>query len=101
MLSHSNRLESNNDHWNGILLSLRELIEWVIRKNTELTTLGQSTIQGDAASLQKHSVSYFYVKHKPAIGLPPLVLCTYTLLSLFPETLMNFGMSPLVGPVIV
>lgn len=52
-----NRLESNNDHWNAILLSLRELIEWVIRKNTELTNLGHSPLQGDAGSLQKHLVS--------------------------------------------
>ncbi|EEB13705.1 dystrophin, putative [Pediculus humanus corporis] len=46
-----NRLESNTEHWNALLLSLRELIEWVIRKDTELTGLGP--IGGDLASLHK------------------------------------------------
>ncbi|XP_075226861.1 dystrophin isoform X2 [Lycorma delicatula] len=46
-----NRLESNAEHWNALLLSLRELIEWVIRKDTELTGLGP--IGGDTTSLQK------------------------------------------------
>ncbi|XP_076298164.1 dystrophin, isoforms A/C/F/G/H isoform X11 [Lasioglossum baleicum] len=46
-----NRLESNTEHWNALLLSLRELIEWVIRKDTELTGLGP--VCGDAAALQK------------------------------------------------
>lgn len=31
-----NRLEHNTDYWNTLLLSLRELTEWVIRKDTEL-----------------------------------------------------------------
>lgn len=31
-----NRLEHNVDYWNALLLSLRELTEWVIRKDTEL-----------------------------------------------------------------
>ncbi|CAG9859500.1 unnamed protein product [Phyllotreta striolata] len=31
-----NRLEHNSDYWNTLLLSLRELTEWVIRKDTEL-----------------------------------------------------------------
>ncbi|XP_024942901.1 dystrophin isoform X21 [Cephus cinctus] len=46
-----NRLESNTEHWNALLLSLRELIEWVIRKDTELTGLGP--VCGDIAALQK------------------------------------------------
>ncbi|KAL0109188.1 hypothetical protein PUN28_014342 [Cardiocondyla obscurior] len=46
-----NRLESNTEHWNALLLSLRELIEWVIRKDTELTGLGP--VCGDVAALQK------------------------------------------------
>ena len=49
-----NRLESNAEHWNALLLSLRELIEWVIRKDTELTGLGP--IGGDVACLQKQQV---------------------------------------------
>lgn len=52
---HRNRLESNTEHWNALLLSLRELIEWVIRKDTELTGLGP--VCGDAATLQKQQVS--------------------------------------------
>ncbi|XP_017782927.1 PREDICTED: dystrophin [Nicrophorus vespilloides] len=31
-----NRLEHNAEYWNALLLSLRELTEWVIRKDTEL-----------------------------------------------------------------
>ncbi|XP_023248432.1 dystrophin, isoforms A/C/F/G/H [Copidosoma floridanum] len=46
-----NRLESNTEHWNALLLSLRELIEWVIRKDTELTGLGP--LCGDIPALQK------------------------------------------------
>ncbi|KFB45500.1 AGAP010261-PA-like protein [Anopheles sinensis] len=48
-----NRLESNSEHWNALLLSSRELTEWVIRKNTELTTIGFGSINGDSNSLQK------------------------------------------------
>nr|NP_001262732.1 dystrophin, isoform K [Drosophila melanogaster]AGB96112.1 dystrophin, isoform K [Drosophila melanogaster] len=48
-----NRLESNSEHWNALLLSLRELTEWVIRKDTELSTLGLGPVRGDAVSLQK------------------------------------------------
>uniref|UniRef100_A0A1A9ZXW4 Uncharacterized protein n=1 Tax=Glossina pallidipes TaxID=7398 RepID=A0A1A9ZXW4_GLOPL len=48
-----NRLENNSEHWNALLLSLRELTEWVIRKDTELSTLGVGPVRGDAASLQK------------------------------------------------
>uniref|UniRef100_A0A0A9ZD72 Protein detached n=4 Tax=Lygus hesperus TaxID=30085 RepID=A0A0A9ZD72_LYGHE len=46
-----NRLESNAEHWNALLLSLRELIEWVIRKDTELSSL--ATVQADTNSLIK------------------------------------------------
>lgn len=53
-MSHRNRLESNTEHWNALLLSLRELIEWVIRKDTELTGLGP--VCGDIAALQKQQV---------------------------------------------
>ena len=49
-----NRLESNTEHWNALLLSLRELVEWVIRKDTELTGLGP--VCGDVAALQKQQV---------------------------------------------
>ncbi|KYN01560.1 Dystrophin, isoform D [Cyphomyrmex costatus] len=50
-----NRLESNTEHWNALLLSLRELIEWVIRKDTELTGLGP--VCGDVAALQKQQAT--------------------------------------------
>lgn len=49
-----NRLENNTEHWNALLLSLRELIEWVIRKDTELTGLGP--IRGDLSALIKQQV---------------------------------------------
>ena len=52
---HRNRLESNSEHWNALLLSLRELIEWVIRKDTELTGLGP--VGGEPALLHKQQVS--------------------------------------------
>lgn len=50
-------MESNSEHWNALLLSLRELTEWVIRKDTELTQLRLGPLRGDAASLQKQLVS--------------------------------------------
>lgn len=49
-------MESNSEHWNALLLSLRELTEWVIRKDTELTSLGHGPLCGDAVSLQKQLV---------------------------------------------
>ncbi|XP_070495965.1 dystrophin, isoforms A/C/F/G/H-like isoform X7 [Chironomus tepperi] len=48
-----NRLESNSEHWSALLLSLREMTEWVIRKDTELSSLSHSPVRGDAASLAK------------------------------------------------
>ncbi|EZA55379.1 Dystrophin, isoform D [Ooceraea biroi] len=57
-----NRLESNTEHWNALLLSLRELIEWVIRKDTELTGLGP--VCGDVATLQKQQVGKVAVSEK-------------------------------------
>ncbi|CAH0384103.1 unnamed protein product [Bemisia tabaci] len=51
-----NRLESNAEHWNALLLSLRELVEWVIRKDTELTGLGP--IATDVNALQKQQDDY-------------------------------------------
>jgi hypothetical protein len=55
--THRNRLESNSEHWNALLLSLREMTEWVIRKDTELLSLSHSPVRGDAASLAKQLVS--------------------------------------------
>lgn len=57
-----NRLENNSEHWNALLLSLRELTEWVIRKDTELSSLGMGPVRGDSASLQKQLVSKILVK---------------------------------------
>lgn len=51
-----NRLENNTEHWNALLLSLRELIEWVIRKDTELTGLGP--IRADLSTLIKQQVRW-------------------------------------------
>ncbi|CAL4082352.1 unnamed protein product, partial [Meganyctiphanes norvegica] len=47
------RLEGNAENWNTLLLSLRELIEWVIRKETDLSDLGPPV--GDIHSLAKFS----------------------------------------------
>ncbi|KAH9639551.1 hypothetical protein HF086_012402 [Spodoptera exigua] len=47
----SNRLESNAEHWSALLLSLRELTEWVIRKETELNALAPP--RGDLPALLK------------------------------------------------
>ncbi|XP_028042017.1 dystrophin-like [Bombyx mandarina] len=46
-----NRLESNAEHWSALLLSLRELTEWVIRKETELNALAPP--RGDLTALLK------------------------------------------------
>lgn len=48
-------MENNAEHWSALLLSLRELIEWVIRKDTELSGLGPAA--GDVASLHKQQVN--------------------------------------------
>ena len=37
---HRNRLENNSDHWNALLISLRELAEWAIAKEAELEAMG-------------------------------------------------------------
>lgn len=66
-----NRLESNSEHWNALLLSLRELTEWVIRKDTELTQLRLGPLRGDAASLQKQLVSE--IKREQTITTIPLI----------------------------
>ena len=49
-----NRLETNTEHWHALLLSLREIIEWVIRKDTELSALGP--LGGDVQILQRQMV---------------------------------------------
>ncbi|XP_037079338.1 dystrophin-like [Pollicipes pollicipes] len=46
-----NRVESSSESWSALLLSLRELLEWTIRKDTELGRLG--LITGDVPSLQR------------------------------------------------
>lgn len=50
-----NRLESNAEHWSALLLSLRELTEWVIRKDTELIALAPP--KGDLNALLKQQVT--------------------------------------------
>ncbi|EFN72958.1 Dystrophin, isoforms A/C/F/G [Camponotus floridanus] len=64
-----NRLESNTEHWNALLLSLRELIEWVIRKDTELTGLGP--VCGDVAALQKQQSRIYTDLRKRCSGFAP------------------------------
>ncbi|VVC26815.1 Hypothetical protein CINCED_3A012694 [Cinara cedri] len=46
-----NRLENNTEHWNTLLLSLRELVEWVIKKDTEISSFGP--LGNDLTTLQK------------------------------------------------
>lgn len=52
-----NRLENNAEYWNALLLSLRELIEWVIRKDTELSSL--TLVRENPPSIQKQQVNIF------------------------------------------
>lgn len=53
------RLESNTQHWHALLLSLREIIEWLIRKDMELS--GFAPLAGDVASVQRQIVSHFNI----------------------------------------
>lgn len=83
-----NRLESNTEHWNALLLSLRELIEWVIRKDTELTGLGP--VCGDVAALQKQQVSRRTLFRAQITWVPlrrvsvgPYKICRRTLVSVY------------------
>ena len=46
-----NKLEGTSENWSTLLLSLRELIEWVIRKDTELSSIGPMI--GDVSVLSK------------------------------------------------
>lgn len=46
-----NRLENNSDHWNALLISLRELAEWTIAKDAELEAMGP--IGGDEMSIRR------------------------------------------------
>jgi hypothetical protein len=79
-----NRLENNTEHWNALLLSLRELIEWVIRKDTELTGLGP--IRGDLSTLVKQQVNrnFFF----SFFSCPPLAQekCFYKIVDVLPLT---------------
>lgn len=50
-----NRLENNSDHWNALLLSLRELSEWSITKDVELDTMGP--IGGDETTIRRQQES--------------------------------------------
>ena len=50
-LSRRNRLENNSDHWNALLISLRELAEWAIAKEAELEAMGP--IGGDEMSIRR------------------------------------------------
>ena len=50
-----NRLENNSDHWNALLISLRELAEWAIAKEAELESMGP--IGGDELSIRRQQES--------------------------------------------
>ena len=49
-------MESSSESWGALLLSLRELLEWTIRKDTDLGRLGLVT--GDVAALQRQQVRW-------------------------------------------
>ena len=53
-LYYRNRLENNSDHWNALFLSLRELAEWTVKKESELE--GMSPIGGDEPTIRKQQV---------------------------------------------
>ena len=53
-LKFRNRLENNSDHWNALFLSLRELAEWTVKKESELESM--SPIGGDEATIRKQQV---------------------------------------------
>jgi hypothetical protein len=50
-ISLRSRLETSAEQWNQLLLSLRELTEWIIKKETELAS--QPAIGGDVAAILK------------------------------------------------
>jgi len=45
------RLENTNEDWSALLISLRELVDWVMKKELELSSLGQ--VGGDEMSIRK------------------------------------------------
>ena len=49
------RLDGNSGEWSSLLLSLRELMEWVIKKDTELSGLGP--VVSDLNALRKQQVN--------------------------------------------
>ena len=44
-------MENNSDHWNALLISLRELAEWVIAEEAVLEAMGP--IAGDEISIRR------------------------------------------------
>jgi hypothetical protein len=50
-------MEINTDHWNALFLSLRELAEWTVKKESELESM--SPIGGDEASIRQQQVCSF------------------------------------------
>ena len=61
-ISLRSRLESNSEQWNQLLLSLRELIEWVIRKETELAS--QPLIGGDVSAIIRQQEEHRALKRQ-------------------------------------
>ena len=64
-----NRLENNSDHWNALFLSLRELAEWTVKKESELESM--SPIGGDEATIRKQQVKTkikFFKRYKKFIN---------------------------------
>ena len=63
-----NRLENNSDHWNALFLSLRELAEWTVKKETELEAM--SPIGGDEATIRKQQVYSTIMQTSPILRTP-------------------------------
>ena len=57
------RLENTGEDWSALLLSLRDLNDWVSKKEAEL--IGLSPIGGDESSLRKQQVRQITFYHFP------------------------------------
>ena len=63
-----NRLENNSDHWNALFLSLRELAEWTVKKESELESM--SPIGGDETTIRKQQVNRKHIISSKNLTVP-------------------------------
>lgn len=57
------RLENGADHWHQLMLSLRELVEWVVKKETELGAQPQIGTYSFFVC-EKYIVNSYHVREK-------------------------------------